>query len=60
MRLNWLAKSVDEIVNACDGELDIRHYRAVECAMDCDFNIDKMDDDTLINLNEMLDIYLGL
>lgn len=60
MRLNWLAKSVNEIVNACEGELEIRHYRAVECAMECDYDIDKMDNDTLINLDELLDIYLGL
>ena len=60
MKLNWLEKSIEEIVKACDGELDIKHYRAVERAMECDYNVDKMDNDTLINLDEMLDIYLGL
>lgn len=60
MRLNYLANCIEEIVKTCEGELDIRHYRAVERAMECDYNVDKMDDDTLINLDEMLDIYLGL
>lgn len=60
MKLVWLEKSINEIVEACDGELDIKHYRAVERAMECDYNVDKMDNDTLINLDEMLDIYLGL
>ena len=60
MKLNWLEKSIEEIVKSCEGELDIKHYRAVERAMECDYNVDKMDNDTLINLDEMLDIYLGL
>ena len=60
MKLNWLANSINEIVEACEGELDIKHSRAVERAMECDYNVDKMDNDTLINLDEMLDIYLGL
>ena len=60
MRLNWLANCVEEIVKTCEGELDIRHYRAVERAMECDYNVDKMDNDTLISLDEMVDIYLGL
>ena len=60
MKLNYLANCIEEIIKSCEGELDIKHYRAVERAMECDYNVDKMDDDTLINLDEMLDIYLGL
>ena len=60
MKLNYLANCIEEIIKTCEGELDIKHYRAVERAMECDYNVDKMDNDTLINLDEMLDIYLGL
>ena len=42
MKLNWLEKSIEEIVKACDGELDIKHYRAIENAQECDYNVDKI------------------
>ena len=59
MRLNWLANNINEMVKACENELDIRHYRAIENAMNVDFDVDKLDNDTLINLDEFVDIYLG-
>ena len=59
MKLNWLSKSVEEMVKACENDLEIKHYRAIEKAMDVDWNVDKMDNDTLIYLNEFVDIYLG-
>ena len=30
MKLNYLANCVEEIIKTCEGELDIKHYRAVE------------------------------
>ena len=59
MRLNWLADNIKEMVKACENELEIKHYRAIEHAQDVDFDVDKMDNDTLINLDEFVDIYLG-
>ena len=59
MRLNWLAKNISEMVKACENELDIRHFRAIENAFEVDFDVNKMDNDTLINLDEFVDIYLG-
>lgn len=59
MRLNWLAENVSEMVKACENELEVKHYRAIENAMNVDFDVDKMDNDTLINLDEFVDIYLG-
>lgn len=59
MKLEWLAKSVSEMVKACENDLEIKHYRAIERAMEVDWNVDKMDNDTLIYLDEFVDIYLG-
>lgn len=59
MKLEWLSKSVSEMIKACENDLEIKHYRAIERAMEVDWNVDKMDNDTLIYLDEFVDIYLG-
>ena len=59
MRIYWVADKLDEMVKACEKELEIKHYQAIERAIEVDWYVDKMELETVYALGEFVRIYLG-